>query len=278
MLLEPTLVLLVGIEIIQHDVKLAVGKGGNDLVHEAKEFDAPAPLFVLAQNLAGRDIESREQGRRPMPLVVVALAGQRPPGRQLQIALRPLQGLDRGLLIDAEHDGLAGAGRYRGRRHRLPWRQNPDRCFRTRTCGLLDRSSDCAGSARHIAHRYRKAPPPEAGRSSAQSPSAAACRATPKSSCPSPSCRSALCPGEACPEDLQARHRQSAAANGSRFAAGRQPPWRSTAYCARPPPEARSALASNRAVSSPATGSAPPAHHVPCAKAGLLLLRESSRP
>ena len=43
-----------------------------------------------------------------MPLVVVALAGQRPPGRQLQIALRPLQGLDRGLLIDAEHDGLAG--------------------------------------------------------------------------------------------------------------------------------------------------------------------------
>jgi hypothetical protein len=96
MLLQPTLVLLVGIEIIQCDVKLAVGKGCNDLVHEAKEFDAPAPLFVLAQNLAGRDIESREQGRRPMPLVVVALAGQRPPGRQLQIALRPLQGLDRG--------------------------------------------------------------------------------------------------------------------------------------------------------------------------------------
>ena len=53
MLLQPTLVLLVGIEIIQHDVKLAVGKGCNDLVHEAKEFDAPAPLFVLAQNLAG---------------------------------------------------------------------------------------------------------------------------------------------------------------------------------------------------------------------------------
>jgi hypothetical protein len=52
MLLQPTLVLLVGVEIIQHDVKLAVGKGCNDLVHEAKEFDAPAPLFVLAQNLA----------------------------------------------------------------------------------------------------------------------------------------------------------------------------------------------------------------------------------
>ena len=48
-----------GIEIIQHDVKIAIGKGCNDFVHEAKEFDAPAPLFVLAQNLAGRDIESR---------------------------------------------------------------------------------------------------------------------------------------------------------------------------------------------------------------------------
>jgi hypothetical protein len=108
MLLQPALVLLVGIEIIQHDVKLAVRKSCNDLVHEAEEFDAPAPLFVLAQNLAGRDIESREQGPRPMPLVVVALAGQGPCGRQLQIALRPLQGLNRGLLIDAEHDGLAG--------------------------------------------------------------------------------------------------------------------------------------------------------------------------
>ena len=31
-----------GIEIIQHNVKLAAGKGCNDLVHEA-EFDAPAP-------------------------------------------------------------------------------------------------------------------------------------------------------------------------------------------------------------------------------------------
>src|SRR6516164_3062776 len=278
MLLEPTLVLLVGIEIIQHDVKLAVGKGGNDLVHEAKEFDAPAPLFVLAQNLAGRDIESREQGRRPMPLVVVALAGSAPARSAASDSLAPAPRPGSRASHRRRARWPCRAGRYRGRRRRLPWRQNPDRCFRTRTCGLLDRSSDCAGSARHIAHRYRKAPPPEAGRSSAQSPSAAACRATPKSSCPSPSCRSALCPGEACPEDLQARHRQSAAANGSRFAAVRQPPWRSTAYCARPPPEARSALASNRAVSSPATGSAPPAHHVPCAKAGLLLLRESSRP
>jgi hypothetical protein len=47
-LLESTLVLLVGIEIIQHDVKLAVRKGCNDLAHEAKEFDAPAALFLCS--------------------------------------------------------------------------------------------------------------------------------------------------------------------------------------------------------------------------------------
>jgi hypothetical protein len=29
---------------------------------------------VLTQNLAGHDIESREQGRRPMPLVVAVSA------------------------------------------------------------------------------------------------------------------------------------------------------------------------------------------------------------
>src|SRR5262249_10812329 len=116
-------------------------------------------------------------------------------------------------------------------------------------------------------------PPPEAGRSSAQSPSAAACRATPKSSCPSPSCRSALCPGEACPEDLQARHRQSAAANGSRFALdanllGDRPRTAPGRRQKHDPRSLQIALYRHR---RPA---ARLAHHVPCAKAGLLLLRD----
>ena len=41
-----------------------------------------------------------------MPLVVVALAGQGAPVRQLQITLRPLQGLDRRLFVDTENNRL----------------------------------------------------------------------------------------------------------------------------------------------------------------------------
>lgn len=41
-----------------------------------------------------------------MTLVIVRLAGQRPAARQFQIALAALQRLDRGLLVDADHDGV----------------------------------------------------------------------------------------------------------------------------------------------------------------------------
>ena len=41
-----------------------------------------------------------------MPLVIVALAGQGASVRELQVALRPLQRLDRRLLIDTENDRL----------------------------------------------------------------------------------------------------------------------------------------------------------------------------
>jgi hypothetical protein len=40
--------------------------------------------------------------------VVVALAGQGVPVRQLQIALRTRQGLDRRLFVDTQNDRLAG--------------------------------------------------------------------------------------------------------------------------------------------------------------------------
>ena len=44
----------------------------------------------------------------PVPPVVVALAGQGASVRQLQIALRPLQGLDRRLFVDTENNRLGG--------------------------------------------------------------------------------------------------------------------------------------------------------------------------
>ena len=58
--------------------------------------------------LSGGDFERGEQGRGAVPLVVVALAGQGASVRQLQIALRPLQGLDRRLFVDTENNRLGG--------------------------------------------------------------------------------------------------------------------------------------------------------------------------
>ena len=107
-LLEPVLVLLVGVEVVQDDVKLAVGKGGDDAVHEAQKLDA-APAFGMSRDdLSGGDFERGKQRRRAVPLVIVALAGQGAPVGQLQIALRPLQCLDRRLLIDAQNNRLGG--------------------------------------------------------------------------------------------------------------------------------------------------------------------------
>src|SRR5262245_5789459 len=100
-LLEPALVLLVGVEIVEDNVKLAIREGGNNAVHETEELDTAAALGMRRNDPAGGNFECGEQGRGAMPLVIVALAGQRASVRQLQIALRPLQGLDRRLLVDA---------------------------------------------------------------------------------------------------------------------------------------------------------------------------------
>src|ERR1700736_5838669 len=61
-------------------------------------------------DLSGGDFECCKQRRRSMPLVVVALARQGTPIGQLEITLRPLQRLDRGLFVNAEHNGLLGRG------------------------------------------------------------------------------------------------------------------------------------------------------------------------
>src|SRR5215813_4683974 len=108
MFFEPALVLLVRVEIVEDDVKLAIREGGDDAVHEAEELDTAAALGMRRDNPAGGDFERCEQGRRAMPLVVVALAGQGAPIWQLQIALRTLQRLDRRLFVDTENNRLGG--------------------------------------------------------------------------------------------------------------------------------------------------------------------------
>src|SRR5215207_656491 len=105
-LLEPALILLVGVEIVEDDVELAAREGSNDAVHEAEELDTAAALGMRRDDPSGGDFERCEQGRGAVPLVVMAVATQSASVRQLQIALRPLQGLDRRLLIDTENDRL----------------------------------------------------------------------------------------------------------------------------------------------------------------------------
>ena len=89
-----------------NDVKLATPEGGNDAVHEAEELDTAAPLCMRRDDPSGGDFERGKQGRGAVPLVVVALAGQGASIRRLQIALRPLQCLDRRLFVDTENNCL----------------------------------------------------------------------------------------------------------------------------------------------------------------------------
>src|SRR5262245_37768147 len=96
---EPAIALgLVGAEVVENDVEVVAGIGGEDAVHKVEELEAPAALFVRDDDLTSGDLEGGEQGRGAVAFVVVAVAAQRPAMWQPQISLGPFQGLDRGLL------------------------------------------------------------------------------------------------------------------------------------------------------------------------------------
>src|SRR6476469_3895263 len=105
---EPLFVLLVRIQIIEDDLEPGFGIGRNNLVHEGQELLAAPALLVRARDLARRHLERGEQGRGAVPLIVVAVSRQRASVRQLQIALRALQRLDRRFLVDTYDDGIVG--------------------------------------------------------------------------------------------------------------------------------------------------------------------------
>src|SRR5271155_4137995 len=73
MCLEPILVLLVGVEVVEDDVKLAVRKGRGEAVHEVEKLGTATPF---CDDLSGGDFKRRKQRCRAVPPVVVALAGQ----------------------------------------------------------------------------------------------------------------------------------------------------------------------------------------------------------
>src|SRR6478735_6041348 len=95
-------------QIIEDDLEPGLGIGRNNLVHEGQELLAAPALLVRARDLARRHLERGDQGRGAVPLIVVAVSRQRASVRQLQIALRALQRLDRRFLVDTYDDGIVG--------------------------------------------------------------------------------------------------------------------------------------------------------------------------
>jgi hypothetical protein len=73
--LEPAFVLLVRVEIVEDDVKLVVREWGYTLFMKPRNstrrrrFECDAMIFPVAT------LECCKQGRRAVPLVVIALAG-----------------------------------------------------------------------------------------------------------------------------------------------------------------------------------------------------------
>ena len=94
---------LMGAVVVQHDVQVRAGMGGGDLFEEAQEFLVAVPgVAGVRGDLPGGDLQGGEQGGGAVPHVVVgAPGGQARPQRQHRGG--PVQGLDLGLLIHADH-------------------------------------------------------------------------------------------------------------------------------------------------------------------------------
>jgi hypothetical protein len=75
--LEPMVVLLVGVEVVEDDVQLAVRKSRGDAVRKVEKLDAATAFWMRRNDLSGNDFKRRKQRCRAMPLVVVALGRSR---------------------------------------------------------------------------------------------------------------------------------------------------------------------------------------------------------
>lgn len=92
---EPAVVRrLVGVEITEDHMQLAAGIHGHDSVHDGQELAPPSAMVVPGYDPAGGAFEGGEEARGAMSGVGVAVADQRLPDGQPQIALRAFQGLD----------------------------------------------------------------------------------------------------------------------------------------------------------------------------------------
>ena len=65
---------LVGIQVIENDMNLAVGVSSNDFVHEIQELASPPPLVVRRLHQTGGYFQRRKQRCGAMPLIAMAVA------------------------------------------------------------------------------------------------------------------------------------------------------------------------------------------------------------
>src|SRR5437016_90674 len=80
------------------------------------------------------DLEGGKQCRGAIALVIVTMTAQCTAVRELQIALRTLQRLDRGLFVDADDNRVLGRRPCRARLRRRPWLRTRHPCSRTTIC------------------------------------------------------------------------------------------------------------------------------------------------
>lgn len=94
---------LVRRQVVGDDVDLlALGLVGHEVGEEGDELGRGVSRGGLAQHLAGLGVEGCVQRQRAMPVVLEAVA-LGTPRRQRQHRVFAVQGLDRGLLVHAEH-------------------------------------------------------------------------------------------------------------------------------------------------------------------------------
>ena len=99
---------LVSGAVIEHDVDVEPGRDfAVDRVEKPLELDRSVASVQRAQHLAGAEVQGGVEARRAVALVVVRGAlGD--PGQHRQDRRRAVEGLDLGLLVDAEHDRALG--------------------------------------------------------------------------------------------------------------------------------------------------------------------------
>src|SRR5579864_5898372 len=75
---------LMGGQVVEDHVDLVVLVLLHHTVHEIQELQAPPAFVMPTHDLAGSNIECREQGRGPVPLIVMGLPDHCPPVWQLR--------------------------------------------------------------------------------------------------------------------------------------------------------------------------------------------------